>query len=79
MLRYLHMISTILPWIQIVLSSLLIIGVLLQHSGAEVGGAMGGGEGSFHHTKRGFEKFLFYATIVIAILFAASSFVAILK
>ena len=40
---------------------------------------LGGGEsGGMHHTKRGFEKILFYITIVIAILFALSAFVAIL-
>jgi len=53
--------------------------VLLQQSSAGVGGALGGSDsGGIHNTKRGFEKFLFYFTIVIAMLFAASAFVAIL-
>jgi len=74
-----EILSNILPWIQIGLSILLIIAILLQHSGAELGGAFGGGEGGgFYHTKRGFEKFLFYLTIASAILFAASAFVAII-
>ena len=71
-------VNQILPWIQISLSILLVIAILLQRSGAELGGAFGGGEGGgFYHTKRGFEKFLFYLTIVLAILFAVSAFVTI--
>jgi preprotein translocase subunit SecG len=69
-------ITEVIPYIQIVLSVLLILGVLLQQSEAGLGGAFGGGDGfsSGHHTKRGAEKILFIATIVIAILFAATSF-----
>ena len=66
----------IIPYIQIVLSILLIIGVLLQQSEAGLGGALGGGDGfsSGFHTKRGAEKTIFIATIVIAILFVTTSF-----
>lgn len=69
-------ISSIIPYIQIVLSVLLIGGVLLQQSEAGLGGTFGGGDGfsSGHHTKRGVEKTLFIATIVIAVLFAVTSF-----
>lgn len=65
-----------IPYLQIVLSVLLIGGILLQQSEAGLGGAFGGGDGfsSGHHTKRGAEKTLFIATIVIAILFVATSF-----
>jgi protein translocase SecG subunit len=73
-------IATILPFIQIVISVLLIAGILLQYSAAGVGGALGGSD-SFeagYHTRRGFEKFLFNATIVLAILFAATSLVSFL-
>jgi protein translocase SecG subunit len=69
----------ILPYIQIILSILLVIAILLQSSGASVGGALGGGDGdSFHRTRRGFEKFLFYFSIVCAILFALLAFVMII-
>ena len=65
-----------LPWIQIILSVMLVAAILLQQSGAGVGGAFGGGDGSsMHYTRRGFEKFLFQATIAMGILFALSSFV----
>jgi protein translocase SecG subunit len=65
-----------IPYIQIVLSVLLIIGVLLQQSEAALGSAFGGGDSfsSGYHTKRGAEKTIFIATIVIAVLFAVSSF-----
>lgn len=65
-----------IPYIQIILSVLLMAGVLLQRSEAGLGGAFGGGDSfsSGHHTKRGAEKTIFIGTIVIAILFAATSF-----
>jgi protein translocase SecG subunit len=68
-----------LSYIQLILSILLIVSILLQSSGASVGGALGGAEGAgVFHTKRGFEKFLFYLSIVLAVLFAASALAAIL-
>ena len=60
-----------LPYIQIILSIVLVTAILLQQSSAGVGGALGGGDGgSFHHTRRGFEKFLFYLSLICGILFA---------
>jgi protein translocase SecG subunit len=68
----------VLPYIQIVLSVLLIICILLQQTGASMGGAFGGDNFSAaYHTRRGSEKFLFYATIVLGVLFALSSFLAL--
>ena len=66
----------ILPYIQIVLSILLIGGVLLQQSEAGLGSGFGGGDSfsSGHHSKRGAEKTIFIATIIIAIIFAVTSF-----
>ena len=65
-----------LPYIQVTLSILLAAGVLLQRSEAGLGAGFGG-EGSFgtRFTRRGFEKFLFVGTIVIAILFATSALI----
>jgi protein translocase SecG subunit len=71
-------ITNILPYIQIILSIILIAAVLLQQSSAGVGGALGGGDaGGLYNTRRGFEKFLFILTIVIAIAFVLMSFAAI--
>jgi preprotein translocase subunit SecG len=66
----------LMPYVQIALSVLLILGVLLQHSDAGAGVGFGGGDGfsSGHHTKRGAEKTIFIATIVVAVLFAITSF-----
>ena len=66
----------LLPYVQIVLSVLLIGGILLQPSEAGMGGAFGGGDGfsSGHHSKRGSERVIFIGTIVVAILFAVTSF-----
>ena len=68
----------ILPWLQIILSVILIAAILLQQTGIGVGGAMGGGDDSIHYTRRGMEKVLFYVTIVVATLFALSAFATIL-
>ena len=69
----------ILPYIQIILSLLLIAGILLQRSEASLGSAFGSDSaigGRF--MRRGFEKILFNATLVIAILFALSAFASLL-
>lgn len=72
--------NLILPYIQVILTVLLIGGVLLQRSDASLGGALaGGGDGpSMQFTRRGAEKKLFNATIVVAVLFALSNVLAFL-
>lgn len=67
--------NTILPYIQVILSVLLVGAVLLQRSEAGLGAGFGGdGFSSGHHERRGSEKTLFYGTIVIAVLFVISAF-----
>ena len=68
----------LLPIIQIILSVLLVTGILLQTSAAGLGGAFGGSDSidAGYHTRRGFEKWLFHGTIVVALLFAIVSFIA---
>lgn len=66
--------KAILPYLEITLSLLLIIGIVLQQRGAGLGGAFGGDNfASTFYKRRGAEKFLFNATIVIALLFVASA------
>jgi protein translocase SecG subunit len=66
--------SAILPYAEIILSLLLIIGIVLQQRGAGLGGAFGGDNfASTFYKRRGAEKFLFTASIVIAILFVATA------
>lgn len=69
----------ILPYIQIVLSVILVICILLQQTGASLGGAFGGDNFSAaYHTRRGTEKYLFYTTVIVGVLFALSAFVALI-
>ncbi len=67
--------KSLLPYIQIILSVLIVAAILLQRTGAQVGGAFGGSDNfsSAFHTRRGFEKGLFMFSIIIAILFAVSA------
>ncbi len=68
--------QSILPLVQIVLSGLIIAAILLQRTGASLGGAFGADNfSSGFHTRRGLEKTLFWATIILAILFALSALV----
>ncbi len=63
-----------LPYAEIILSILLIVGIVLQQRGASLGGAFGGDNfASTFYKRRGAEKFLFNATIVIAILLVLSA------
>jgi protein translocase SecG subunit len=73
-----QLVATILPYAQIILSVVLVTAILLQQSGAGLGGALGGSDGdAFHHTRRGFERFLFYLSIVCGILFTLSAILVI--
>ena len=68
----------ILPYIQIVLSILLVAAILLQQTGSSLGGAFGGDNFSAgFHTRRGSEKFLFHATIALGALFVLTSLLAL--
>ena len=64
-----------LPYIQIVLSILLMVAILMQKSDAGVGGSFGGNDNfnAGFHTRRGFEQKLFYFTIIVAVLFVVSA------
>ncbi|OGG45408.1 preprotein translocase subunit SecG [Candidatus Kaiserbacteria bacterium RIFCSPHIGHO2_01_FULL_50_13] len=71
-----ELLNSILPYVQITLSVLLIGAVILQQTGASLGGAFGADNfGSGFHTRRGFEKTLFRATIILGILFAITALI----
>ncbi|HAU07413.1 MAG: preprotein translocase subunit SecG [Candidatus Yanofskybacteria bacterium RIFOXYD1_FULL_44_17] len=61
-----------LPYVQIVLAVLLTISILLQQRGSGLSSALGGSSMEYS-TKRGAEKTIFYFTIVITVLFLATS------
>lgn len=69
-----------LPYIQIILAILLVAAILMQKSENNAGGVFGGSDNwnAAYHSRRGFEKIIFNATIVIAVLFAIASLAALL-
>jgi preprotein translocase subunit SecG len=71
-------IKTILPIVQIVLAVLITVSVILQKSEAGAGGVFGGSDSvSSWRTRRGFEKFLFVFTIILAVLFLVTAVMAL--
>lgn len=60
--------SLIFRFINILVMVLLIIIIALQNKSAGLSNVFGGG-GNIVQTRRGFEKWLFYATIVLGIIF----------
>lgn len=66
----------ILKTIQLGVAILLVVVILLQNRGASVSGLFGGG-GNMYVTKRGFEKKLFVATIVLSIGFFSISLLTV--
>ena len=62
---------------QIVIAILLIIVILLQNRGAGISGLFGGA-GNVYMEKRGIEKTLFTATIILTILFFAVALIPVI-
>ena len=67
----------ILKIIQILVAIALIILVLLQQRGTALGSSFGGGDsgGSFYSTRRGVQKKIYWATIILAIAFIVLSLI----
>ena len=59
----------LLSIIQIIVAVLLVVSILLQQRGGGLGGAFGGTGGGSYSTSRGLQKKLYFATIVLGILF----------
>lgn len=64
----------ILNIVQIVIAVLLSILILLQQRGTGLSSAFGG-EGGVYFKKRGAEKIIFIATIILAVLFIAAAII----
>lgn len=67
---------TIINILQIIISFLLILCILLQQRGGGLS-AVFGGDGNVYRTRRGAEKIVFFATIVLAVLFFVTAFLNI--
>jgi len=63
--------------IQIIIAILLMASVLLQNRESGLSSAFGGSGSNVYMTKRGADKFLFYATIVLAVIFFGLSLLAL--
>ena len=59
--------------LQLAIPLFLAVCILLQQRGTALGSAFGGEGGGFHTKRRGVEKKIFIATIVLAVLFIAIS------
>ena len=62
--------------VQIIIGILLILVIIIQQKGSGLGAAFGSDLG-FYRTKRGAEKLLFYATIVLSVAFTVSALVGL--
>jgi len=63
--------ESLITFLQIVVSIVLITVILLQERSSGAGGAFGGGGGGgLYQSRRGLEKVVFISTIVLVILFA---------
>jgi len=80
MLLPMKSLASFLPYAQIAVAAVLVAFILLQRTGAQVGGAFGGSDNwsSAYHTRRGLEKGLFVGTIITGIIFAALSLISLL-
>ena len=79
MIYAMNTITQLLPIIQIVLSILLILSIIFQKSGTGIEGALGGTATEMtRFTRRGSERFLFFSSIFLGILFVASALIGIL-
>ena len=57
--------------LQIIVSVALVILILLQERSAGLSGIFGGEGGGFYQTRRGLEKVIFYATVILTAVFVA--------
>ena len=74
-----NVVLPILPYVQIVLSILLIAAIMLQQRGSSLGGAFGGDNFSAtFHKRRGGELFLFRASATLAALFVLSALISVI-
>ncbi len=60
-----------LATIQIILSVAIVTLILLQERSSGMSGLLGGDGAGLYQARRGFEKSIFYATIVLCVVFVA--------
>lgn len=70
--------DTFLITAQAIIGILLITFILLQQRGTALGSAFGGEGGGFYATRRGLQKKIFWATIILGGLFIISALLNLL-
>lgn len=74
-----EIVRSVLPYAQIILAVILTAAILVQRSEAGLGAGFGGDSfSSAHHERRGFEKTLFWGTIIVAIVFVALAVISLI-
>lgn len=69
----------LIPILQIIVAALLVILILLQERSAGLSGLLGGGDGGgFYQTRRGLEKIIFVATIVLTAIFVGLAIIELI-
>lgn len=64
--------------IQIAVAASIIVLVLVQQRGTALGSAFGGEGGGFYATRRGIQKKIFWATIVLGVVFIGLSLITLI-
>ena len=68
----------IISLLQTIIPIVLIVLILLQERGSGLSGVFGGGGSEFYAKRRGLERLIFYATVALIVVFAASSLISLL-
>lgn len=63
---------------QIITAILLVVLIMIQQRGTALGSAFGGESGGAYSTRRGIQKKIFTATIVLAVIFIALAVVGLI-
>ena len=69
--------NAILQWAMLISAALMAIAILLQQRGASLGAGFGS-SGELYTTRRGVDKNLFEATIILAVIFVGSILVGLI-
>ena len=68
--------TQMLTFIQLAVSVLLVTAILLQSRGGGLSSVFGG-QGTIYHARRGAEKFVFVATVILGALFLAIAYLIV--
>lgn len=70
--------KTLFSAITVISGALMVLTILIQNRGQSLGASFGG-DSNFYRSKRGAERVIFNATIVLAVIFVATVILSILS